>query len=138
MANDPRLTDARDTTTARITDATDIGRTVLGAVDEDTARDAIGAAKTVHTHTITEVDGLQVALDEKAPMQIEYVHPVWGGTAVTGIEVMAWNGALMWERQSSSVRGGDGPPPEWLPVQGGDVWIDFMTGKHYEYEEDLS
>ncbi|WJJ10363.1 hypothetical protein P9990_17480 [Prescottella equi] len=97
-----------------------------------------GKAPTVHTHTIAQVDGLQDALDAKAPMQIEYVHPVWDIPAVTSVEAIAREGDLLTARAHRAVRGGDGPPPEDLQVQGGDVWIDFTTGKHYEYEEELS
>ncbi|MDI9903817.1 hypothetical protein QM716_28530 [Rhodococcus sp. IEGM 1409] len=54
---------AVDTSSADITDATPVGRASMRAADQAAGRAAIGAAAAAHTHTIADVDGLQVALD---------------------------------------------------------------------------
>lgn len=42
-------------------------------------------------------------------------------------------------RTERNVRGGWGPPPEWLEEEAqsdGDIWIDLSTMKFYRYEEE--
>lgn len=135
-ASDGRLADARDTTTARITDATDTGRAMVKATDKTAARAAIDAAEVSHTHSFAQLPGLVDALDAKAPALVEYIHPVLDIPAVTSVAAMAREGDALTARAHRAVRGGDGPPPEDLQVRGGDVWIDFTTGKHYTYEQE--
>lgn len=89
-----------------------------------------------HEHSIGEVSGLQDALDGKAPVEIEYESS--SGPAVTDLPTLAYMADVARDRQKYIVRGGDGPPPEWLQVRDGDVWVDFTSGKHYEFEEELS
>lgn len=91
-----------------------------------------------HSHSFAQVPGLEDALNDKAPALVEYIHPVWDIPAVTTVEAIAREGDLLTARTRGAVRGGDGPPPGDMPVGDGDVWIDLTTGKHYEYEEELS
>lgn len=52
-------------TASQISDSTSVGRSVLTAADAAAARTAISAAAASHTHAISDVSGLQTALDAK-------------------------------------------------------------------------
>ncbi|WP_238840625.1 hypothetical protein [Prescottella equi] len=97
VASDVRLSDARNTTASRITDASTLGRTVLTAADATAARNAISAASQ------TDVSYLSPKLVERG---------AWTSAAVYGIADVVTYNYCRWYCRSGTT--GTWNPAAWI------------------------
>ncbi|WP_439577263.1 hypothetical protein [Elioraea sp.] len=116
-----------------LTPVTPFARSLLDDVDSATARSTIGAAATVHNHTINGVNGLQAALDAKANLAHTHTEADISGTIAPGKlaqagaasgQVLKWNGSA-WAPGTDDVGTGGGST-DWSALTGMPAAIDAI------------